>query len=162
MSDSDNNKGGADDLAILYPERTATIAKRVVVMREYTFVESLKHATPIAQLVDAMADIALAGSFQDIDSLRTAFGDQSDAVLQLMAIACDQPLAWVTDLDAAAGEQLMMLWWGVNTDFFLRRVLQSVQLAKLREVQAADGSTSMPFSSPPGTPGNSTATPTVN
>jgi hypothetical protein len=155
--------GGASDLATLFPERTTTIADRVVVMREYSFVESLHLSAPIAGLVDAMAGVALAGNFHDIDSLRTAFGEQADNVLQLIAAACDQPLGWVQALDAASGEQLMLLWWGVNTDFFLRRVLQSVQLAKLREVQAIVGPTSSPHSSMPDTtPPDLATTRTVN
>jgi hypothetical protein len=155
--------GGESDLDTLFPERTAIIDGRDVVMREYGFVESLRLSTAIAALVDAMAGVALAGNFQDIDSLRVAFGDQADAVLQLIAAACDQPLTWVQGLDAAPGEQLMMLWWGVNTDFFLRRVLQSVQLAKLREVQAIAGPTSSLLSSIADmTPPDSAATRTVN
>ena len=142
---------GEADLAILFPERRATIADTAVVMREYSFVEALQLSDHVAALTDAMTDVAMAGSFHDIDSLRSAFGHQADHVMELMAAACDQPLAWVNGLNASDGEQLMMLWWGVNTDFFLRRVLRSVQLRKLREIEAVAGPTSSPPSLPPDT-----------
>lgn len=151
MSAEATNKDGENDLAILYPERTATIADRVLVMREFSFTESLRHAAPIAALCDAMTAVALDGNLHDLDNLRVAFGQQADAVLQLIAVCSDQPLAWVASLDAQSGEDLMLLWWGVNADFFLRRVLLSVQFRKLRELRTPAGPMSLPTSSPPAT-----------
>lgn len=151
---------GAGDLAILHPEREATIAGVAVVMREYGFAESLRHNALVVALSDALTGVALAGTFHDLDSLRHAFGDNGDILLRLIAIACDQPLQWIEGLGALDGEQLFLLWWSVNADFFLRRVLLSVQLRKVREL---DGLMSSAPSLPPGTtPGSSATTPTVN
>jgi len=138
----------ANDLAILFPERHVTVAGVDITMREYGFAESLQHAGLIAKLTDAIAAVALRRDFHDLDSLREAFGACHAEVRELIAIACDQPLDWVSGLKAAEGEVLMALWWDVNTDFFLRRVLQSVRLRKLREVA---GLTSSAPSSPMGT-----------
>ena len=150
----------ANDLDVLYPERVAVIAGRQVTMREYSFVESLQHAAPIAGLTDAMVGVALAGNFHDLDSLRNAFGSQWASVIDLIALACDQPASWVSSLGAQDGEQLFLLWWSVNADFFLRRVLLGVQLRKVRE---AGGPTFTPPSSPLDTaPATSAGTRTVN
>jgi hypothetical protein len=159
----DSNADCAKDDAILFPERIETIAGVVVTMREYTFAESLKHHALVNALSDAMTEVAIEGKFNDLDSLRAAFGDNGQILLRLIAIACDQPLAWIEGLGAADGEILFMLWWGVNSDFFLRRVLLSVQLRKVREIGDSDGLTSSPPSRLPGmTPPGSPGTPTVN
>jgi hypothetical protein len=160
MGEAANPKDGAGDLAILYPERHASIAGVAIIMREYSFAESLRHAGAIQAFTDAITGIALGGNLHDLDSLRLVFGEQSEHVMALIAVACDQPLAWVQALNAQDGEQLLMLWWGTNADFFLQRVLLSVQLRKLREIA---GPTSTPPSSPPATGRpTSAATPTVN
>lgn len=124
---------GQDDLAILFPERASVIAGVAVTMREYSFPESLEHHAAIARFTDAITGIALRGDFADLDSLRGAFGACRDDVMGLIAVACDQPVDWVRSLGANDGEQLMMLWWAVNSGFFLRRVLLSVGMRKARE-----------------------------
>lgn len=131
------DKDGQNDLAVLFPDRHSTIAGVPVTMREYSFLESLEHHACIAAFSDAITGIALAGDFADLDSLRSAFGQCRDQVIELIALACDQPVAWVRGLGADDGEALMMLWWGVNAHFFLRRVLLSVQLRKQREFDGA-------------------------
>ncbi|MGC1547225.1 MAG: DUF6631 family protein [Rhodanobacter sp.] len=145
------NKNGEKDLAILYPERSDTIAGKVVVVREFSFTESLRYAAQIAALCDAMTGVALRGELEDLDSLRLVFGERHEQVMQLIAVASDQPEEWVRDLDAENGERLLLLWWGVIADFFLRRVLLSVQFQKLRELRTRVGQTSLPASSKPGT-----------
>lgn len=156
----DSNKDGGQDLAILHPEREAIIAGVPVVMREYSWAESLRHHEIIDALSDAMSGVALQGNFHDLDSLRGAFGDNGDILFRLIAVVSDQPVEWISTLDATAGDELFLLWWGVNADFFLRRVLRSVQLAKVRELA---GLTSSPASSGPDTThSNSGITPTVN
>lgn len=155
-----SNKDGEQDLAILEPNRHATIAGRAVVMREYTFAESLHLHALITALTDAMAGVALAGNFNDLDSLRAAFGSNAEHVMQLIAAACDQPVEWVQSLGASEGDELQMLWWGVNDSFFLQRTLLSVTFRKVRQ---RDGLTSSPPSSAPDTTHNdSPATPSVN
>lgn len=139
---------GQDDLAILFPERTTVIAGVPITMREYSFVEALDHHALIARLTDAMTDTAIRGDFADLDSLRSAFGGCRSEVVALVALACDQATTWVNSLRADDGEHLMMLWWAVNSGFFLRRVLLSVGMRKAREF---DGSMSSEPSSPTAT-----------
>lgn len=160
MSDAIDNKSGEKDLAILYPDRCAGIAGVAVTMREYNFAETLQHAGPIAALTDAIIGIALDGKLEDIDNLRIAFGGIWSTVIDLIALACDQPSSWVSSLKAQDGEQLFLLWWSVNADFFLSRVMLGVQLRKVREI---GGVTSTPSLSPQGThPATSADIRTVN
>lgn len=124
---------GDNDLAILHPERKTDVAGVHIVMREYSYVESLEFAEPIAALTDAIAGLVLAGTFEDLDSLRIVFGAHAAQVITLVATACDQDAAWVHDLGADDGELLQMLWWGVNAHFFLRRVLATLQIRRNRK-----------------------------
>jgi hypothetical protein len=142
MSIGAKPEDGEKDLAILYPERTATIAGRVVVMRELNFVESLRHGAHVASLAEAMSDIALENQLHDLESLRAVLADHHEQVLDLIAVSSDQDSDWVRGLDAREGENLLLLWWAVHADFFLRRVLTRVQLELLRRVGARDGQTS--------------------
>lgn len=151
------------DLGVLYPERQAEIAGRLIVMHELTFEQSLRMGRSIKALVDAMAQIGLDRQLHDIDSLRGAFADQYDDLVALIAICCGEEAQWVRTLDATSGEQLQLLWWAVNSSFFLQRVLTTVQLELLRKVGARDGLTSSPCSSRPATTrSGSVATPTDN
>lgn len=152
-----STKDGQDDLAILYPERHATIAGVAVVMREYGFVESLQLHKAIAALTAAMTDVALAGKFTDLESMRGVFGQCVDQVMQLTAIACDQPESWVRSLTGGDGESLLLLWWSVNAPFFLQRVLMAVRDQKARE--AAGVMFSAPLSPTDTAPETSTGTP---
>lgn len=148
VTTTDDNKDGRYDAAILCPDREDTVAGAKVLVHEYTWAEGLEHHALVDILTDAMAGIALKGDFHDLDSLRAAFGKNKEVLFQLIAIASGQPVDWVAALNDADGEHLFLLWWGVNADFFLRRVLRSVQLAKVRELA---GLTSLPASSMQGT-----------
>jgi hypothetical protein len=163
MAGSASNTDGEHDLAILYPERTDTIADQRVVMRELSFTESLEHGRAIQALVDAMTNVALDGTLHDLDSLRGVLSAQRTNLQTLIAVCSDLPLAWVATLSATEGERLLLLWWSVNADFFLTRVLLSVQARKLRAIGTPAGPTSSPRSSPPDTTVTASAiTPVAN
>ncbi len=153
-------QGGADDLAILHPERHATIAGVPLVMREYGFVEGMRLHALITPIVDAIKAVALSGELADTDALRPVFGDHADAVTQLIATACDQPVAWVAGLNDNDGSSLQLLWWAVNSHFFVRRVRESLMVHQLK---ASAGLTSTPPSHAPATtPAASASTRSVN
>src|SRR6185437_3659103 len=135
---------GGDDLAILFPERTVTVAGRTVVMREYTFIES----------------ILLADALPYDDALRPIFGEHADDVVTLIAKAADQPREWVASLGDEEGNQLRLLWWSVNGDFFGRRVRESIVLHQLRVSAGQTSSSSSP--APASTPMDSATKPVVN
>ena len=158
MSDYVKAEDGESDLAILYPERRARIAGRVVVMCELTFAESLRLGGTIAALVEAMGGVALRSELHDLDALRQVFAERYQEVLALTAASCHEPLEWISALSAEDGEQLLLLWWAVNSPFFLQRVLTRVQLELLRKVGARDGQTSSRPSSTPATTRNASAT----
>lgn len=152
---------GADDLAILHPNRTQTIAGVRVTMREYGFVEGIELADRVQRIVDALSEAAFAGATLTPGALRPAFAQHPDDVIALIAAASDQPESWVRGLADTDGQALMLLWWVTNADFFVRRVIEAVTVAQME--QASAGVTPTPPSSPPGTTRNgSAATRAVN
>lgn len=160
MTEPTKNKDGQDDLAILYPEREAPIAGRKVVMREYGFLEGLRLSPLTQPIIDAMASLAQGGSVPDLDALALVFAEHADAVVQLIAAACDQPVEWVAGLDDEPGRELLLLWWGVNAHFFGDRVLRALLG---RAMKAAAGLTSSsPSAAATSTPNVSAASPAVN
>jgi hypothetical protein len=140
---------GADDLAVLHPEREIFLAGRRVVIREYGFVEGLRIRTHAQPFLDAL--YALAGSegrapsFTQVESL---LADHSECVLSLIARAADVEVEWITGLSDSDGYLLMQEWWLVTSGFFIRRVVQ--RLATERAVaRLPAGPASTPRSSEP-------------
>jgi hypothetical protein len=146
MTDEQTSTDGADDLAILFPERTATVAGVAVTMREYTFMEGMQLHALIAPLVEGMVGLLLADALPYDDAMRSIFGDNAEDVATLIATACDQPREWVVGLGDEEGNQLRLLWWAVNGHFFGRRVRESIVLHQLRD---SAGQTSLSSSPAP-------------
>lgn len=151
---------GADDLAILHPERRATIASVAVTMREYGHVEGMRLHALITPIVDGIKAVALSGELADTDALRPVFGDNADAVVQLTAVACDQSVEWVAGLSDEDGNNLQLLWWAVNSHFFGRRVRESLIVHQLKA--SAGLMSTQPSHAPATTPSGSAATRRVN
>ena len=139
------SEAGADDLAVLYPERTLTVAGERITVREYGFVEGLRLAGQVGAVVAALAAHAQQGALA-IESLQQVMAAHADAVVQLIAVACDRDPDWIAALPDADGQALALTWWAVNAGFFGRRVVLASQLAALRPAPA--GPTSTPPSSP--------------
>ena len=138
---------GADDLAVLHPERVLRIAGDTVTVREYGFVEGLRLAAAAAPVVAALAEHAQRGALA-IESLQHVMAAHADDVVVLIAAACDRSTDWVRALGDADGLTLAITWMTVNAGFFGRRVVMAAQLAAAR---APAGATSTPPSSPTGT-----------
>jgi len=153
---------GEDDVAILYPDRETDIAGVHVVMREYGGVEGMRLARHVQPLVDAIANVLAPGQELGLSILRQAFADHEEHVIALMATACDQSPEWVAGLSDPDFDDLLTLWYAVNSNFFVRRVVTEV-VARRSAALAFAGLTSTPPSSITGTTqGNSATTRTVN
>lgn len=126
MAPNPQGQGGQGDLAVLHPECRATIGGRPLVVREYTFMQGLRLTPLISPIVDAMADLALAGELPDPEAMRPVFAQHADSMLMLIAEACGQDVSWVAALPDDEGRKLHLMWWTVNAHFFGRRVMQSV------------------------------------
>lgn len=128
---------GADDLAILHPDRSATIAGRAITVREYGFIEGLG-LRPVAQpFLDDLHVSVAGGTVPELEGILVILGHHNQAIKQLIATAADVEKDWVAGLSQDDGYHLLMLWWAANGPFFVRSVFQRIaterQLAALRD-----------------------------
>lgn len=153
-----NVAAGADDVNVLHPDITLTIAGRTVTIREYRFVNGLSvraKALPFTRALQAQIESGSAVT-EDILDVMAA---QQELVRELILDAIEGSDAeparaeieqWIVGLDDEPGELLMLTWWGVCGPFFVRQVArrigQRIELQKdlLKLRQARDGATSTP------------------
>lgn len=142
----------ADDLEILHPERELQIAGVKITMREYGFVEGMRlagAAAPVVHDLAALSGANVAGSLLEYANLQAVFAKHVDAIVGMVAQACDQPVEWVSKLQPVDGENLLLTWWAVNGPFFVRRVITELQMRVVN--QPFDGAKSTPRSPRPDT-----------
>lgn len=116
----------SQSLATLLPNQTVIVGGVEVEVHEYTLAEQLKHRATLkvlSQGLKALYEAAPDGEIA-LDNLYDFLGENFEFVLQAMAIACRQPLEWVSALSGDDSEILLMTWWGVNAPFFLREAVK--------------------------------------
>jgi len=141
---------GGDDLQVLHPERTTTIAGRQVTVREYGFIEGLGLRPLVQPLLDDLHAQLQGGGVPELEQLLVILGKHHQAIQELVATAADVEPEWVGTLKQDDGYRLLLLWWAVNGPFFVRSVLNRVVAEKAAAAVRA-GRTSTPPSPPPGT-----------
>jgi len=141
---------GQDDLEVLHPNRSATIAGRAVTVREYGFIEGMRLRPQLQPFLDDLHAMMLGDALPGLDQITMSLGAHIDAVSEAVAIAADVELEWLTGLSQDDGMHLLMLWWGANGPFYVRSVRNRIATDRAVE-QLRAGRTSTPSSSPPAT-----------
>lgn len=148
----------ADELDILHPERSATLGGRRITVREYGFVEGLRLRPLMQPFTDALHRLMQDGQPLPYEQALSLMAEHIDSVLELVAVAADVELDFVQQLSDDDGQTLLMLWWGANHPFFLRRVQSRLQIERLEALgRNSAGAPSTPPSSPTATTGSSSA-----
>lgn len=151
---------GAEDLAILHPERTLTIAGREITIREYGFVAGLRLRPLMQPILDDLRSLVVTGANADLGAIMALLGTHWQATLALAAEAAEVEPEWVEGLDAEQGELLLTVWWSVCGPFFWRNVIGRVAAdriaAELARARAGRTSTS-PSSAPDAAPSSASA-----
>lgn len=145
-------KAGADDLQVLHPDRTLSIAGCSVTVREYGFVEGLG-LRPLMQpfLDDLYALVKGRQELPPLEEIMVVFGTHYELVAQLMAQSADVELEWVRQLDSRQGQMLLYAWWTVNGPFFVGAVVDRIRAeAAAAAERARAGRTSTQSSLPEG------------
>lgn len=150
---------GADDLAIIHPDRTLTIAGREVTLREYRFTEGLFVRARCKQLLADLHAQIKTGEMLTEDVL-DVLATHSDLVLSLITESAGVEREWLEGLSLTDGDQMMMTWWAVCGPFFVRPIARRLGQELLLKT-ASVGLTSSPASPQPASvdPSSSTATP---
>ena len=126
---------GADDLAVLFPDREATVtdpdtgAAATVTVREFRFREGLEATALARPLIAALAGLVpdhTGGEGPDALAIESALAGHAGLWLELAARACGRDAAWLARLSDADGRALSEAMWAANGGFFLRRVAAQV------------------------------------
>jgi hypothetical protein len=137
---------GADDLQILHPTLTATIAGREITVREYGFVEGLRVYALEQPLLDALYAHCKDG-LPELEEILGILAVHHEQLVPLMAMAADVEPDWIAGLSRADGHTLMLLWWTANAPFYVPRVFNRM-LAEKAAAAARAGQISTQSSSP--------------
>lgn len=133
---------GADDLQVLHPNLTATIAGRSITVREYGFIEGLGLRSLAQPLLDGLHAKVTSGQVPELEEIILVLGQNAQAVQQLVAIAADVEPEWVAGLNQREGHQLLMLWWTANGPFYISSVFDRIlAVAVANRVRAGQTST---------------------
>lgn len=130
-----NKQTAAEQVDILAPEITLTIAGREVRMREPTWVESLDLEPVLEPCVTFMreqldgTEITPDASDEFLKLLLHMMRAHKTEMVAVMAFCGDVEPAWVEALNDADGRTFMLLYWRVNWHFFVRRLNLSRALA---------------------------------
>lgn len=118
-----DKKAPENEAEILFPDRDIVIGKATVTVREFGFKEGMR-LTPLARpIIEAMGGAADGEHGPQIEALNDALIEHPDELVQLMAAACDRPTEWIEGLSDSDGQNLLMLFWSVNSRFFTRRLV---------------------------------------
>lgn len=140
-----------DPLNILLPERTLTLAGESVTVHEYTLAEQLRYRKPLAVLATAFTGLLQTLPEGDIapsiDALFDVLADHTDDVLTCVAVACGRDMDFISGLVGKDTEDVMLVWWGVNADFFTRCALRPLLESLVRQAHPLTGGRSSRASS---------------
>lgn len=117
----------AEDLNVLFPDVSITVAGQQVVVREYPFMQWLELRVDCGELIESLAELISQKDEVETDELLEFFENhfQEIKVLILESIAGDaQFLSQLNDVEM---QNLIFTWWRVNKHFFLRSAFRLVR-----------------------------------
>lgn len=123
MSDQTENK----ELQILFPTAELTIAGEKIEVKEYTLKQQLQHNAKFVPFIASLRK-TLSKSQDDfnLDELMECLSANYQDVVELVALSISKPSEFIENLNAREGEDLLMAWWCVNSDFFTRKAIAPI------------------------------------
>nr|DAV20619.1 MAG TPA: hypothetical protein [Caudoviricetes sp.] len=118
---TDKNK----ELEILFPTAEIEVAGEKLEIKEYTLKQQLQYNAKFMPFINALR-ATLGNSQEDfsLDDLMVCLSANYQNVMELVAISINKPVEFVESLGNQDGEALLIIWWGVNSDFFTRKAVQ--------------------------------------
>lgn len=168
---------GTDDLSILHPDLTLTIAGRTITLREYRFDDTLRIRLEAKAMIADLQDAMTPANGEELhmplisEDVLDVLAKHRETLRKLIAESIgDSDTAWVDSLSGEDGETLLMGWYGVCGPFFVRAVARRIgQALVVRDALArrtgSAGPTSLNGSRRPGMGGSTSSaagTPSVN
>jgi len=156
MSETGVNRT-ADDLALLFPDRTLTIAGESVRVSEFRYLQGLEALALARSFLTELREL-MTGAAADFtpEALFALVGRHRTMWIELVALACARPVAWIAALPDREAVQIDLAFWEVNGPFFTRRLLFGAALLQVMREQSSPPPNSSPISSGPDTDATST------
>lgn len=146
-----SNPSIAEQADILAPDRDIPIGDEIITVREFSYFQGLKLAPIAADLLDDFRKLVDTGPDLSLESIENLFGRHADVVIRLVSASINKPVSWIDkNVNDTDGQSLTMLFWTVNKDFFLRRLITRKMGAALS--QKSEKSPASPKSSAPSSP----------
>jgi len=141
-----NTDPTATDLDILFPERHITVEGKPLIVREYSFKESLQLDAMLQPLISALSQkINVEQAHLPLEEAISILTKEVDRLIQLIAISTNSEPDFIERLGQREGRELLMLWWTINAPFLWPAAVLHAQLtARKLSKTAAIGDTSLP------------------
>lgn len=124
-----SKKQDVNELDILFPERSATIAGRSIIVKEYSFVEGQRLLYLAEPLIRELTNLYI-GDIPSYSDIQFLVAKHIDNIIKLVAASIDQPEEWICSLKASEGELLNNIWWAVNGNFYIRSAIMAAAQKK--------------------------------
>ena len=118
----------AEDLTVMFPDSSLTIAGEKIIVTEYPFIQWLELKPLHTEFLDELAE--LVGHSEEgilIDDLMEFFENQFQHVQALISASISKPKEFFKPLKSAEVDDLTLIWWEVNKHFFLRSVQRTLR-----------------------------------
>ncbi|QOF67445.1 hypothetical protein IFE17_09970 [Actinobacillus sp. GY-402] len=118
-----NNK----ELQILFPTAELTIGGEKITVKEYTLKQQLQHNAKFVPFIASLrATLGAKKEDFSLDELMACLSENYQDVIELVALSINKPVDFIENLNARDGEDLLMAWWCVNSDFFTRKAIAPI------------------------------------
>ncbi|GHU34230.1 hypothetical protein AGMMS50256_27560 [Betaproteobacteria bacterium] len=119
---AETSSPAADDLSVLLPEHEIVIGGESVTVRELNFGEQLKYGPVLAAFTHAIKPAFDVPVEEGWTLILDALAVHHEQLIALVALCCGRDRAFIDALTGEDGETLLLTWWMVNKDFFIRRL----------------------------------------
>ena len=153
MNPNGDGSAAPSDAAVLFPDVDVTVRDPdtgdnvALTVREFRFLEGLRLTATVRPLVEALGASVQEGDDVDAAMIAAAMTDHADVWMECIARATGRDARWIGRLSDADGQALSAAMWGVNADFFGRRVVEDV-IRRRQATQSPSPTSSMPSSGP--------------
>ncbi len=119
----------AEELTVIFPDASITIAGEKIIVAEYPFIQWLELKPLHTEFLDELAE--LVGHSEEgllIDDIMEFFENQFlQHVRVLISASINKPTEFFKPLKSDEVEELTLSWWSVNKHFFLRSVQRTLR-----------------------------------
>ena len=113
----------AEDLTVMFPDSTVSIAGESITVSEYPFMQWLQLKPAHLPFLEELAElVGHAAEGVVMDDLMEFFENQFQHVQALISASIDRPAEFFSPLKSDDVDTLILTWWSVNKHFFLRSV----------------------------------------